>query len=126
MTTTIFFFALLVLFFVLVVRMYLQKVGEVSFFARVYLNGDLYFDKIFDAIIYKYNRWRKISQIFFFEFLPSLLYENLVKAKDYVSKKYYESGDRIKGRRVLRSHGSVSFFLGRLSEERHREHEKHV
>jgi hypothetical protein len=92
--------------------------GEIQSLNNIYQKSDLYLNEAVDSLIYFYNRWRKISNIFIFEFLPSLLYENLVKAKDYVSKKYYENGDRYRGRRVLRSHGSVSFFLGRLSEER--------
>ncbi len=126
MTTVTFFVSLLSLVFLVLVRMYIQRAGDRGIISKIYLKGDLYFNGILESIIYKYNRWKKISQIFFFEFLPSLLYENLVKAKDYVSRKYYESGDRIRGRRVLRSHGSVSFFLGRLSEERQRENKSHV
>ena len=38
--------------------------------------------------------------------------------KDYVSKKYYSTGDGFRGRRVLRSNGSVSFFLERLSDDK--------
>jgi hypothetical protein len=81
--------------------------GEIQSLNNIYQKSDLYLNEAVDSLIYFYNRWRKISNIFIFEFLPSLLYENLVKAKDYVSKKYYENGDRYRGRRVLRSHGGL-------------------
>ncbi len=118
MTTITFFVSFFVLLLISALRAYQLKVGEINFLTNFYVRSDSFLNNILDSIIYSYNRWRKISNIFVFEFLPSLLYENLVKAKDYVSKKYYENGDRYRGRRVLRSHGSVSFFLGRLSEER--------
>lgn len=126
MTTIIFFVSLFGLLLISGLRAYQVKVGEISLLRSLYLKGDLYLNNLFDAMVYKYNRYKKISHIFLFEFLPSLLYENLVKAKDYVSKKYYENGDRYRGRRVLRSHGSVSFFLGRLSEEKGTSHEGRV
>lgn len=126
MTTIIFFVSLLVLFFLTSLKAYQHKVGEIKFLSDFYLRCDLFVNSVFETVWYKYNRWRKIFQIFVFEFLPSLLYENLVKAKDYVSRKYYENGDKFRGRRALRSHGSVSFFLGRLSEEKGTSHEGRV
>lgn len=126
MTTIIFFVSFFGLLLVSGLRAYQLKRGEIYFLRNFYLKGDLYLNNLLDLIVYKYNRWKKISHIFLFEFLPSLLYEHLVKAKDYVSKKYYENGDRYRGRRVLRSHGSVSFFLGRLSEEKGPSHEGRV
>ncbi len=126
MTTTIFFISLFGLLLVGGLRAYQVKIGEIKFLTDLYVRGDLFFNNMLGAVVYKYNRWKKISHIILFEFLPSLLYENLVKAKDYVSKKYYESGDKFRGRRVLRSHGSVSFFLGRLSEDKGATHEGRV
>lgn len=126
MTTIIFFVSMFFLALIAGLRAYQLKVREIGFLSSFYLKGDLFLNNVVDSIIYKYNRWKKISQIFLFEFLPSLLYENLVKAKDFVSKKYYENGDKFRGRRVLRSHGSVSFFLGRLSEEKGTSHEGRV
>ncbi len=116
--TIIFFTSIIVMFFVSMLRAYQLRVGQVGFLSSLYLKGDMFLNKVFEYLTYKYNRWKMIGQIFIFEFLPSLLYENLVKAKDFVSKKYYENGDKFRGRRVLRSHGSVSFFLGRLSEDK--------
>lgn len=126
MTTIIFFVSLFGLLLVAMLRAYQLKVGEIKFLEGLYLKGDLFLNDAIDWAIFKYNRWKKISHIFVFEFIPSLLYENLVRAKDFVSKKYYENGDKFRGRRVLRSHGSVSFFLGRLSEEKHNRGESRV
>ncbi|MFZ2523267.1 MAG: hypothetical protein WAW92_02665 [Minisyncoccia bacterium] len=126
MTTIIFFISLFAMLLVASLRAYQIKVKEIGFLSRVYLKGDMFLNDVFEFVTYKYNRWKMISQIFFFEFLPSLLYENLVKAKDYVSKKYYENGDKFRGRRVLRSNGSVSFFLGRLSEEKGSSHQGRI
>jgi hypothetical protein len=66
----------------------------------------------------KYNTYKKFSSIFLSEFLPSYTYELTTKLKDYISKKYYSAGDGIRGKRSLRTTGSVSFFLNRLSEEK--------
>lgn len=94
------------------------KIKNIDSLSNFFKSSDRKIERAFEYLIIKYNWLKKISNIFIFEFLPSYLYENLVKMKDYVSKKYYESGDKIRGRRVLRSNGSVSFFLDRLSEER--------
>jgi hypothetical protein len=76
-------------------------------------------NKAVDTVVLRYNRYRKIVKIFLFDFVPSYTYEILVKMKDYVSKKYYMGAyDGFRGRRMLRSSGSVSFFLERLSEEK--------
>ncbi len=95
-----------------------EKMGKIHFFSTLFKKGDELIHKFIAVLVYKYNRYKKISHIFVFEFLPSYLYELLVKAKDYVAKKYYTAGDGFRGRRVLRSNGSVSFFLERLASER--------
>ena len=68
--------------------------------------------------VFKYNRYKKIINIFIFDFLPSYLHELLSRAKDYVAKKYYQAGDNIRGRRILKNNGAVSSFLEQLSEEK--------
>lgn len=118
MTTIIFFVSFFALLLLGAFRAYQMKMGPVKSVTDFYTRCDLYLNKMIESIFYKYKRWSNISHIFFFEFLPSLVYEVLVKSKDFVSRKYYENGDRFRGRRALRSHGSVSFFLGRLSEEK--------
>lgn len=114
----VFTVSLLAIIFMIVRKVLEEKIGQLHFFSKLFQKGDVLIHKLVAILVYKYNRYKKISQIFVFEFLPSYLYELLVKAKDYVSKKYYTAGDGFRGRRVLRSNGSVSFFLERLASER--------
>lgn len=93
------------------------KTDRAHFVSSIFKKGDERVHALIDLVIFKYNRYKKISNIFVFEFLPSYLYEMLVKSKDYVSKKYYSAGNEFRGKRMLRSNGSVSFFLDRLSED---------
>lgn len=92
------------------------KVRKIHFLANIFIKGDEKIHKLIGIAILKYNHYKKIAHIFTFEFLPSYAYELLIRMKDYVSKKYYSAGDEFRGRRVLRSNGSVSFFLERLAE----------
>lgn len=92
--------------------------GRAHFVSDLFVKGDQQIHNVIDVLVFKYNRYKMISRIFIFEFIPSYIYELLVKMKDYVSKKYYENGDSFRGRRVLRSNGSVSFFLERLSDDK--------
>jgi hypothetical protein len=91
---------------------------RINFISNFVLRGDAKIHKIANLAVFKYHNYKKIAGIFFSEFLPSYAYELSVKLKDYVSKKYYSAGDGFRGRRVLRSNGSVSFFLERLSEKK--------
>lgn len=116
--TIVFIVSFLVIIFMVARKMLEKKVGQIHLFSKLFQKGDELIHKFVAVLVYKYNRYKKISNIFIFEFLPSYLYELLVKAKDYVSKKYYTAGDGFRGRRVLRSNGSVSFFLERLASER--------
>lgn len=118
MTTIIFLVSLFALFFLLASKAFEIKVRKVSFISSLWSKGDKVIDHVIDWSVFKYNRYKKISHIFIFEFLPSYLYEVLVKTKDHVSKRYYSSADGFRGRRVLRSNGSVSFFLERLGEDK--------
>ncbi len=93
------------------------KVKKINFLSNIFAKGDNKIHSMMDVLVFKYNRWRKITNIFIFEFIPSYAYEMLSKMKDYVSKKYYSAGDGFRGRRVLRTNGSVSFFLERLSDD---------
>ncbi len=94
------------------------KFNKIHFFSKWITSWDEKIHKLIEVLIFKYNRYKKISNIFLFEFIPSYAYEILVKMKDYVSKKYYSAGDDFRGRRVLRSNGSVSFFLERLGDDK--------
>lgn len=94
------------------------KVRRVDFLVNLFTKGDKKIHNLGEILVFKYNRYKKITNIFIFDFLPSYLYELLVKMKDYVAKKYYNAGDNIRGRRILKSNGSVSSFLEQLSEDR--------
>jgi hypothetical protein len=118
MTTILFIVSLCALFFMLTLKVFDLKVRKLSFLSNIYSKGDRFIHGMIDKMVYLYNRYKKISRIFIFEFLPSYAYEILVKMKDYVAKRYYMAGDDFRGRRVLRSTGSVSFFLERLSDDK--------
>lgn len=122
MTTIIFLVSLIVLVGLVSSKVFERKVKKIHFISNTFAKGDEKIHKLIDLLVYKYNRYKKISNIFVFEFLPSYLYEVLVKSKDYVAKKYYTAGDSFRGRRVLKSNGSVSFFLERLSEDKQKSH----
>jgi hypothetical protein len=99
-------------------KMFQRNVKRIDFITSISRRLNNIIGSVVNKFITKYNLYRKITQLFFFEFLPSFTYELLAKAKDYVAKKYYVMGDQFRGRRVLRSSGSVSFFLERLAEDR--------
>lgn len=120
MTTIIFLFSLCVLSGLILSKAFEIKVKRIHFLSNIFAKGDEKIHKLIDLGVYKYNRYKKISNIFLFEFLPAYLYEVLVKSKDYVAKKYYTAGDNFRGRRILKNTGSVSFFLERLAEDKKR------
>ena len=95
-----------------------MKVKKIDFLNRLSLRGDVLLQDMLAFVLGKYSLYKKIARLFVFDFLPSYVYELLVQAKDYVSKKYYQFGSEFQGRRVLRNTGSVSFFLERLAEEK--------
>ena len=94
------------------------KVKKIHFISNTFMRADKKIHDLIDKAVLKYNRYERIVSIFLFDFIPSYVYEILVRMKDYVSKKYYNAGDGFRGRRVLRSNGSVSFFLERLAEDK--------
>lgn len=118
MTTTLFIISLFGLFILFLFKAIEIKFGKVSFLQKVYNKSDDLIYSFLESVNFKYNRYKKITKIFIFEFIPFYIYELLVKAKDAVARKYYSVGDEFRGRRVLRNKGSVSFFLERLSEEK--------
>ena len=115
--TIIFIVSLVVLFGLLSYKVFEIKIKRIHFVANIFERGDGKIHGVLEKFISQYNRIKNVSHIFIFEFLPSYLYELLVKAKDSVSKRYYSGADNFRGRRVLRNNGSVSFFLERLSKE---------
>jgi hypothetical protein len=114
---TLFIVSLIGICLLLGFKIFEAKVMKIESVARLSHRGDAWIREMADKAIYSYNRGKKIGRIFLFDFLPSYAYEILVKLKDYVSKKYYAAGNDFRGRRVLRSNGSVSFFLQRITEE---------
>ena len=94
------------------------KVKKIEVLVRLWSKGDAKIHQLIEKAIFKYNRYRKITHIFIFDFLPSYAYELSVRLKDYISKKYYEAGDKFRGRRILRDNGSVSAFLQHIAENK--------
>ena len=118
MTITLFIVSLLVLSGLVASKVFEIKVRRINFLSNIFVAGDNKIRSLINTIIFKYNRYRKILHIFVFDFLPSYLYELLVKMKDFVARKYYKAGDSIRGRRILKSNGSVSSFLEQISEDK--------
>lgn len=118
MTAILFYVSLLGMISVLGAKVFEMKVRRINSVSRLVAWGDSKIHQSIEFAIYKYRIYKKISALFIFDFLPSYAYELTVKLKDYLAKKYYNMGDDFRGRRVLRSDGSVSAFLERLSERR--------
>jgi hypothetical protein len=93
------------------------KVRRIETLAEVYLRGDKKIHNWIERGIFAYNHFRKIAHLFFFDFLPSYIYELSVKLKDYLAKRYYNANAQFRGRRILRDNGSVSTFLQNITAE---------
>jgi hypothetical protein len=118
MTTTIFISSFMALLAMIGTKMIEQKLGSFPLWTRLVSRTDEVVHDIVSRLVEKYQLWKKIVYLFIFNFLPSYAYELLVKMKDYVYKKYYESQSKLKGnRRMLRTNGSVSSFLQEISAE---------
>src|SRR5581483_168371 len=115
--TTLVIVSLCVLVFQIILKHVEIKWQKNHFLAGWFKKGDAKLHAFREQAIFAYNRYKKIARIFIFDFVPAYAYEQLTKLKDYVAKKYYESADHFRGRRVLRSNGSVSFFLEKLAEK---------
>lgn len=118
MTIILFYISLLVIFGLIASKVFEIKVRKIHSLSNMFMRGDEQIHKLIELAVFKYNRYRKIIHIFIFEFIPSYVYELLVRMKDYVSKKYYSTGDSFRGRRILRSNGSISYFLERLGDDK--------
>ena len=118
MTTILFFSSFVGLIAIIGSKIFEVKVKKIDFITRLFLEGDKKIHQFIGFVILKYRVYKKIAGLFIFDFLPSFTYEMLVKMKDFVAKKYYEAGTQFRGRRILKSTGSVSFFLERLSEDK--------
>lgn len=107
-----------VIVFLILLKAFQTRFGEFSFIKNTLVKTDEKLEGMMYSLVMRYNYYKKVSAIFVFDFLPSLAYEMLVKMKDGVARRYYNSGNEFRGRRVLRSDGSVSSFLERLSEDK--------
>ena len=116
--TTLFIFSLFGLSAMIGSKIFEAKVRKIHFVSRVVEKGDSTIHRLIGLTIVKYRLYKKIISLFLFEFLPSYAYELTVRLKDYLAKKYYSAGDGFRGRRVLRSNGSVSFFLQKITEKK--------
>lgn len=124
MTTTIFISSFLALGAMIGTKMIEQKLGSFPLWTNLVSKTDEQVHQWMGVLIAKYQLWKKIAYLFIFNFLPSYAYELLIKMKDYVYKKYYESQSKLKGnKRMLRANGSVSSFLQEISAEPKKEEE---
>ena len=118
MTTALFIVSLFVLCGLVGFKVFEIKFRKTHFLSGLFGKGDEKIHQYINILNSQYYRYKEIAHIFVFDFIPSYTYELLVRMKDYVSKKYYSAGDEFRGRRILRTNGSVSFFLERLAEDR--------
>ncbi|TSC69998.1 MAG: hypothetical protein CEO12_621 [Parcubacteria group bacterium Gr01-1014_46] len=116
MATTLFIVSFIVLSALIILRAFENRV-KVIFLSNLYIKGDVLIERLIGWVSIRYEYFKKVAHIFVFDFIPALLYEMLVKSKDYVARRYYNAGNEFRGRRILRSDGSVSSFLERLSED---------
>jgi len=113
----LFYVSLFVISLMLGSKIFEIKVRKINSLVSFCNRGDAKIHSWVEQAFSRYNRFKKIAHIFVFEFLPSYAYELSVKLKDFIAKKYYEMGDKFRGRRILRDNGSVSAFLQRISDD---------
>lgn len=118
MTTIFFIVSLLVICFMIASKIFELEMRRNHFLSNLFSKGDVRIHQFIEKMILAYNHYKKIAQLFVFDFLPSYAYELLVHLKDYVAKKYYLWGDDFRGRRMLRDRGSVSAFLQHITENK--------
>ena len=95
-----------------------ERLGKFHWWSRIASWGDQKVHNIIHIVTEKYRFYKKVATIFIFEFLPAYAYRKLIELKDYVYKKYYLSASNLKGeKRMLRSSGTVSEFLQKISKE---------
>lgn len=118
MVIYIFYSSLIALILMLLSKIVEIKVDNFNFWSNFSKRTDFFIDKIIDSVYKRVRLYRKIAYLFVFEFLPSYMYENTVKLKDFIYKKYYASADSLRAnKKILRSNGSVSAFLQDISKE---------
>ena len=115
MSFILFVVSLVVLFAMIASKVWEVKVRKIETLAGIYGKGDKKIHTWIETGILAYRHYRKIAHLFFFDFLPSYIYELSVKLKDYLAKRYYKANDQFRGRRMLRDNGSVSAFLQNIT-----------
>ena len=118
MTIIFFIISLFVLCFLIASKVFEIKFEKTHFLADLFIKGDEKIHQLIGSAFVKYELYKKIAHIFLFEFLPAYLHKVLVRVKDYISKNYYALGEKLSGKKVLRSNGSVSFLLEQLAENK--------
>ncbi len=124
MSFILFVVSLLVLFVMIASKVWEAKVRRIETLAEVYLRGDKKIHNLIEKGIVINKRYRKIAELFFFDFLPSFSYEQSVKLKDHLAKRYYNAENQFRGRRILRDNGSVSAFLQNITVDSDGSHRK--
>ena len=124
MSFILFVVSLIVLFAMIGSKVWEVKVRKIGVLARVYSKGDKRIHTWIEQAILAYNHFRKVAHIFFFDFLPSYIYELSLKLKDYSAKRYYSAENQFRGRRMLRDNGSVSAFLQNITDNSDGSHRK--
>jgi hypothetical protein len=124
MSFILFVVSLLVLFAMIASKVWEVKVRKIETLALACAKGDKKIHGWIEQGILAYKHYRKIAKLFFFDFLPSFAYEQSVKLKDYLAKRYYSAQGQFRGRRMLRDNGSVSAFLQNISDNSGESHKK--
>ena len=89
-----------------------ERMGGVNWWTNFIVRADSKIHQLISQSAVKYKLWKKVVLVFIFEFLPAYAYEQTIKLKDYIYKRYHSSAGKMKGeRRMLRTNGSVSEFL---------------
>ena len=118
MTTIFFLISMFAILGLLVSKVVEIKVKKIDFIHGAFARGDKKLHEVMSYVLLKYYRYKKIASIFIFEFLPAYGLELLIKAKNHLVAQYHETQEKFRGARVLRSDGSVSFFLDQLRDNK--------
>jgi len=86
------------------------------FLASLFRKGDLKLHELYHKAVIKYNLYKKIVNLFIFDYLPLKAYDILGKMRNYSADRYHKTLDQYRGKRVFKENRSVSFFLEQLSD----------
>ncbi len=95
-----------------------ERFGTFHWWSKMAAWADAYLHRMIVKAVRKYQLYKRIAYLFFFEFLPAYAYKKTIELKDYVYKKYYASQSNLQGnKKMLRGNGSVSEFLQNITKE---------